>query len=158
MWTLEDLTGRVFGRLTVVRLAPKRGRRTYWRCACECWQEIEVWAWNLKNGHIQSCGCLHRELMTAHGHARKRAHTREYTTWKSMWQRCANPKHTAFKYYGGRGIRVCKRWEVFENFLEDMGERPAGKTLDRKDNNAGYTPKNCRWATHKEQIHNRRAA
>lgn len=82
--------------------------------------------------------------------------TPTYFTWVSMHQRCSNPKHDAFDRYGGRGILVCPRWQSFEAFLADMGERPAGTSIDRIDNDRGYEKANCRWATRAVQRNNRR--
>lgn len=95
--------------------------------------------------------------LVRHGAARG-SKTPEYRTWRSMRNRCMNPADRTFKDYGGRGITVCERWAIFDNFLADMGSRPAGRSLDRVNNDEGYTPDNCRWATPKEQANNRRKA
>lgn len=95
-------------------------------------------------------------MPNVHGHV-SRVHTsRTYNTWRTMTQRCTNPKATKFENYGGRGITVCERWRVFNNFLADMGERPLDRSLDRIDSDGNYEPGNCRWATHVEQNRNRR--
>ncbi len=94
---------------------------------------------------------------TKHGHSPKNGKpSPTYNSWRGMKKRSLNPNNPNYRYYGGRGIKVCKRWMDFENFLADLGERPEGKTLDRIDNNKGYEPGNCRWATPKQQIQNRR--
>jgi hypothetical protein len=82
--------------------------------------------------------------------------TRTYHTWEQMKQRCLNPKATKYPAYGAVGVVICERWLEFKHFLEDMGERPVGKTLDRINPFGNYEPSNCRWATYKEQVHNRR--
>ena len=92
-----------------------------------------------------------------HGHRPKYGKpSPTYISWKNMRQRCQNPNHPDYKDYGGRGIKVCKRWKDFVNFLKDMDERPEGKTLDRVDNSGDYEPSNCRWATPKQQAQNKR--
>ena len=93
---------------------------------------------------------------TTHGHCARRRHSPEYSSWSHMLQRCENPKSDFFSYYGGRGITVCERWHVFENFLHDMGKRPDGLTLERINNDGNYEPSNCKWASRSDQIKNRR--
>ena len=153
----KDLTGQRFGRL--VALEPV-GRDKYngilWKCQCDCGNTRIVHCHNLTSGNTKSCGCLHKEQAVALHLTHGMSHSSEYSTWKFMLQRCENPNHKHFKYYGGRDIRVCKRWHKFENFYEDMGQRPEGKSIDRIDNNGNYEPGNCKWSTPHEQMMNRR--
>jgi hypothetical protein len=169
-----DLTGRRFGRTTVLGLAGSNGRRLVWRCRCDCGTETIVLGTSLRSGNTKSCGCLEREVRSRgtslrHGHA---CHNNSptYNSWRGMVERCSNPNHVMWKRYGGRGIAVCKAWkDSFEAFLEDMGERPRNHTIDRLDGHKGYwcghcdeclsenRKANCRWATRKEQSENRDA-
>ena len=117
----------------------------------------------LRNGNSKSCGCKKRELVSAamvrHGHSGQgRSASPTYNSWRAMIVRCTKPNHHAYKNYGGRGITICDRWLVFDNFLEDMGERPAETVLDRTDNEGGYTPDNCKWVTRKQSGENTRVA
>jgi hypothetical protein len=156
----QDLTGHVFGRLTVLQLDGTSGKRTLWRCICVCSKEITARGDCLKSGNTRSCGCLHRDY-TASGAARKshgKAGTREYRIWLGMRARCENQNNAEWKNYGGRGIKVCERWQSFENFLADMGLRPSARhTLERRNNSGHYEPGNVVWATMKEQTRNTRA-
>jgi hypothetical protein len=152
-----DLTGQKFSRLTALRLAPKRGKKTAWHCICDCGKETVAIVDALRGGRHRSCGCLHIESITKHGFSSSdpRKVTPIYRTWLGMIQRCTNPQATHFHRYGGRGIKVCERWEKFENFLADMSPRPANKTLDRINNDGNYEPANCQWVTRKQQAQNR---
>lgn len=132
-----------------------------WKCICDCGKEFVARFNNLKL-HTKSCGCLRREnfrrlglLSKTHGHSSGGKRSPTYQTWSSMIDRCTRNKHSHFARYGGRGISVCDRWMKFENFFEDMGERPYGMTLDRIDNDDGYSIHNCRWSTDLTQANNR---
>lgn len=131
-----------------------------WLCSCDCGNEKIILGSSIARGDTKSCGCLRKEV-TAKRDKERSTHgmykSREYKTWMSMKERCNNKNHSAFKSYGGRGIKVCDRWQSsFKNFYADMGNRPAGCSLDRINNDKGYFPENCRWSTSKQQQSNRR--
>lgn len=154
------LVGTVFNRWKVLARAPNRVRAVMWTCQCDCGEVRDVRATTLKNEASKSCGCLRLELLegnnrrTTHG----LSHSPLYLTWMKMKDRCFNNSSSNYRYYGGRGITVCEEWLEFSNFLSYMGDRPDRMTLDRIDNEGNYCPENCRWATWKQQMSNRRGA
>lgn len=163
------LSGKRFSRWTVLAYHHTTSGRAYWLCCCDCGTERTVYGMSLTRGVTQSCGCWRREVSVGLGKMRKgstgnrgatRTHgeaiarTAEYRTWLSMHERCRNKDRAD---YGGRGITVCERWSSYDNFLTDMGRRPSPSlSLDRIDNDQGYGPDNCRWATKLQQQQNRR--
>jgi hypothetical protein len=165
---IEMPTGQECGRWVVIERGADIGGKRAWKCRCTCGTERIVLGKHLRSGRSASCGCLVREVAAATAvatGARNMTHgaraggniSPEYRSWSSMRSRCSNPHATGLSRYGGRGVRVCDRWNSFANFLADMGPRPLGCSLDRyPDVNGDYVPSNVRWATAKDQIANRR--
>jgi len=161
-----NLVGQKFNRLTVIKFAYIKNKRTAWLCKCDCGNFTIVVNSSLKNGDTKSCGCLKRDktiekniLSAKHS----MSYTKFYGVWHRMKQRCLNKKKDNYKNYGGRGITVCERWLKFENFRDDMylsyKEHKLNNkytSLDRMNNNENYCKENCRWATCKEQQNNTR--
>ena len=166
-----DLTGHRYGNLVVIEFShlhvqPSGQKPSIWKCRCDCGRECLMRLGQLRSGTARSCGCSHKDVLikrnTTHGLSKKSA---EYITWKGMRQRCsASYKGRDVKYYADRGITVCDEWlngsqglTGFQCFLRDMGPRPSIRhSIDRKDNNGGYSKDNCRWALPDVQSANRR--
>ena len=155
--TFKDKMGQRFGKLVAIGIEGRSKRREIiWLCLCDCGNLRTSIGSRLTSGRVQSCGCLQKErtkeVNTIHG----KSYSRLYSIWRNMRSRCTNSNHDSYPDYGGRGIKVCERWRIFENFLKDMGEPPEMLTIDRIDVNGNYEPGNCKWATWSEQNLNKR--
>lgn len=146
------ISGKRHGLLVAIKPARRKKWGLYWLCKCDCGKTSEVLAGNFNK--TKSCGCQNHKIK--HGFSRRGQPGGVHAVWAAMLQRCGNKNNKHFKDYGGRGITVCSRWFSFENFLKDMGDRSSKTTLERKDNQKGYSPDNCKWATRAEQSRNKR--
>lgn len=160
-----NLLGKKFNRLTVLSELPQRAKNGgyIYKCQCDCGNEVNIRSDSINSGKTKSCGCYNSEEVTKratkHGQNKRGIVTPEYNSWHGMIQRCTNSNSASFAGYGARGVTVCPRWLKFENFFEDMGEKPSPlHSLDRFPNNetGNYEPSNCRWGTDEEQSRNKR--
>lgn len=156
MGRVIDLKGQKFGRLLVLEFAGlAENRNALWNCLCDCGNEKIIKGHLIKRGKTKSCGCLNKEITSKRGRKHKMAGTKFYQVWNTMIMRCHNPNSKSFKCYGAKGITVCDRWRVFQNFYDDMFPTyKEGLSIERKDFTKGYNPENCTWATKLEQANN----
>ncbi len=147
--------GKKYNKWTIIKFLDIHRKLMRYETECECGTKGIHTAADLRANKSKQCTDCHNRENAFNNRKHGMYNTKTYYVWRSMLQRCNNPKSSFYYRYGGRGIKVCERWSEFENFLADMGEQPMGLTLDRIDNDGNYEPGNCRWITHKENCNNR---
>lgn len=161
MGKFRDLTGQKFGRLTPISKVRMPNNRIGWNCICDCGKSKNIDSSSLISEKTQSCGCLHKEIIAENSLTHNMSKGRLYSIWISMKKRCYNPNSEDYKYYGGRGIKICKEWKLdFMNFYTwaNLNGYKDNLTIDRIDSNGDYCPENCQWITKSEnsrKAHNR---
>jgi hypothetical protein len=164
MEKLQIKLGDKYNKLTIIKkvnsyISPSGNKKRQFECICDCGNIITIRLSSIKSGNTTSCGCSKKELIKERNLTHGLTKNKLYHTWYGMKKRCYNTNSINYKYYGGRGITICDRWlgvDGFKNFLEDMGQRPIGTSIDRINVNGNYELSNCRWATPKQQLNNRR--
>lgn len=149
----NDLVGRKFGRLVAIRASGKKNGAFVWECMCDCGNTAYIDGRKLKNGHTKSCGCIRKDGTKKPAYSHGQHKTRLYRIWSNMKTRCGNRHSDNYKFYGGKGIKICKEWlHNFKSFYEWAMENgyKDGLTIDRIDSNCDYSPKNCQWVTQSE--------